>query len=145
MLRLNARLATVLAATLLLAACETSEGYRQQLDQWTGRAGDDLIIAWGAPARRTQLSDGRAVWEYDRRETVRSDGYWRDEQRKVTRTVKDKDGKERQETITEVFPVWQPPSSRETACTTRFVLNPALRIEQTTFEGDACVAPERTG
>lgn len=134
-----------LVAALALSACETSEGYRQQMSTWQGRMGDDLMIAWGPPADRTTLSDGRQMWSYDRAFRSESAGYYRDESRQVTRTYTDRDGKQRIETITETFPVWQPPSVTHSSCTTRFILSPSQRIEQVTFEGDACLAPERNG
>lgn len=134
-----------MVSALALGACETSEGYRQQMSTWQGRMGDDLMIAWGPPADRTTLSDGRQMWSYDRAFRSESAGYYRDESRQVTRTYTDRDGKQRIETITETFPVWQPPSVTHSSCTTRFILSPSQRIEQVTFEGDACLAPERNG
>lgn len=139
------RLAHLAAAAMLaaLGACETVEGYRQQMSTWQGRPGDDLLIAWGAPDNRTTLSDSREMWTYDKDFRSESAGYYRDESREVTRTFTDKDGKSRTETITETFPVWQPPTVSHTSCTTRFILSPMRRIEQVSFEGTACVAAER--
>jgi hypothetical protein len=134
---------TFAAAAMALAACVSAEGYRQQMSTWQGRLGDDLIIEWGAPQDRSTLSDGRQVWSYSRSSVEQQAGYYRDEQREVKRTVTDKDGKQRVETITETFPVWQPPQSYTSACTTRFVLSPTQRIEAVTFDGNGCVAPEQ--
>lgn len=133
------------AASGLLAACETAEGYRQEMSMWQGRMGDDLVIEWGPPASKEKLSDGREVWSYDKAYTYETAGYYRDENRQVTRTFTDKDGKQRSETITETFPVYQPPSTTHTTCATRFVISTTRRIEQVTFDGNACVAPERNG
>src|SRR5689334_24011082 len=104
------KLLTVLFATaaLLLAACETAEGYRQQMSTWQGRMGDDLMIQWGAPQDRSTLSDGRLVWTYRKSTVERRESYTSDEQRQVTRKYKDKDGKEKSETITETYPVFHP-------------------------------------
>ncbi len=135
--------AAVAAGMLAVSACETTEGYRQQMSTWQGRLGDDLLIGWGAPNDRTTLSDGRQMWTYDRDFRSESAGYYRDESRQVTRTYTDRDGRQRTETITETFPVWQPPSVTHTSCTTRFILSPSQRIEQVSFEGTACLAPER--
>lgn len=137
------QLLTFAAAAMTLSGCVSAEGYRQQMSTWQGRMGDDLIIEWGAPQDRSTLSDGRQVWSYSRSSVEQQAGYYRDEQRQVKRTVTDKDGKQRVETITETFPVWQPPQSYTSACTTRFVLSPAQRIETVTFEGNGCVAPEQ--
>lgn len=133
----------VLAATsVLLAGCVTEEGYRQEMSTWQGRMGDDLLIAWGPPATRSALSDGREVWLYNRTTVNEQAGYYRDESRQVTRTFKDKDGKEKSETITETFPVWQPPQTYRSTCQTRFVLA-TQRIQEAGFDGNGCVAPEK--
>jgi hypothetical protein len=126
-----------------LSACVTEEGYRQQMATWQGRMGDDLVIDWGAPQEKSALSDGRQVWVYNRSWVEHQAGYYRDEQRQVKRTVTDKDGKQRVETITETFPVWQPPRTYTSACTTRFVLSQAQRIEDVRFDGNGCLAEER--
>jgi hypothetical protein len=143
LLRKLALAAAMLASPMMLAACETAEGYRQELSMWQGRTGDDLIIDWGEPETRSTLSDGRLVWTYARQQNVTSGGYYRDETRQVTRRVTGSDGKERTETITETFPVWQPPVTTRINCTTRFVLTRDQRIEEANFDGEACVAPER--
>jgi hypothetical protein len=128
---------------LALSACVTEEGYRQQMSTWQGRTGDDLVIEWGAPQERAPLTDGRQVWTYNRSSIEQQAGYYRDEQRQVKRTITDKDGKQRVETITETYPVWQPPRTYTSACATRFVLSIAQRIEEVHFEGNACLAEER--
>lgn len=133
----------VLASTLALAACETAEGYRQQMSTWQGRHGDDLIIAWGPPDSTAMLSDGREMWEYDKTYIHESAGHYRDETRQVTRTFVDDEGHTRSETISESYPVWEPPTTSRSHCSTRFVLTDTRRIEQVSFDGSACVAPER--
>jgi hypothetical protein len=135
-------LAIVMAAGAMLSACETAEGYRQQMSTWQGRTGDDLVIRWGPPQQRQSLSDGREVWVYDKTTETRQEAYYRDEKRNVTRTFTDKDGKQKTETIEETFPVLQPARTIRTSCQTRFVLA-AQRVQDVTFEGDACVAEER--
>jgi hypothetical protein len=135
-------LAIAAAAAMALGACETAEGYRQEMSSWQGRMGDDLIIAWGPPANKETLSDGREVWSYDKTTVEQQAGYYRDEKRDVKRTVTDKDGKQKTETITETFPVWQPPQTYRQTCTTRFVLA-ARRVQEVSFNGNGCVAPER--
>jgi hypothetical protein len=130
-------------AALALSACVTEEGYRQQMSTWQGRTGDDLVIEWGAPQEKALLTDGRQVWTYNRSSVEQQAGYYRDEQRQVKRTITDKDGKQRVETITETYPVWQPPRTYTSACTTRFVLSPTQRIEEVRFEGNGCLAEER--
>ena len=103
------------------------------------------MIAWGAPDERSTLSDGREMWSYYKTSVTESAGYYRDETRNVTRTFTDKDGKSKTETITETFPVWQPPTTYRSNCSTRFILSSAKRIEQVSFDGNACVAAERNG
>ncbi len=129
----------------LLGACETAEGYRQEMSTWQGRTSDDLLIQWGPPTSKGALTSGGEVWAYDKEFTTEIAGYYQDESRQVTRTFTDKDGKQKTETITETFPVWRPPSVTHSTCSTHFVITPAHRIEQVTFDGDACVAPERNG
>lgn len=136
-------LLAVIAGLAVLAACETVEGYRQEMATWQGRHGDDLLVAWGPPDRTASLSDGRELWAYEKSYIRESAGYYRDETRSVTRTYVDADGIKQQETISETFPVWEPPSTWRSACETRFVIGPGRRVEQISFEGDACVASER--
>lgn len=125
-----------------LAACATAEGYRQEMDTWVGRTGDDLIVRWGAPGTKTPLSDGREVWSYAKTTENRTESYYSDESREVKRVVTDKDGVKRTETITETYPVLHPATTTRSSCETRFVLA-ARVIQQVTFQGDACVAEER--
>lgn len=136
-------LAAPVVLALALSACVTEEGYRQQMATWQGRIADDLVIEWGAPQEKSTLSDGRQVWTYNRSSVEQQAGYYRDEQREVKRVITDKDGKQRTETITETYPVWQPPQTYTSACTTRFVLSRMQRIEEVRFEGNACLAEER--
>jgi hypothetical protein len=136
------RMLAFAAAALAVAGCATEEGYRQQMSSWYGRMGDDLLIEWGNPQDRSTLSDGRMVWVYNRSSVEEQAGYYRDETRQVKRTITDKDGKQREETITETFPVWQPPRSYTSTCTTRFILSREQRVQEVTFNGNACVAPE---
>mgnify|MGYP003412227480 CR=1 FL=1 len=130
------------AAAITLAACVTEEGYRQEMVTWQGRMGDDLLIKWGPPQAKSTLSDGREVWLYNKTTVNEQAGYYRDESRQVTRTFRDRDGKEKTETITETFPVYQPPQTYRSTCQTRFVLA-AQRIQEVGFDGNGCVAPEQ--
>jgi hypothetical protein len=131
-----------LAISLALSACVSEEGYRQEMSTWQGRMGDDLLIGWGPPDRKSTLSDGRELWAYTKTTVDQQAGYYRDEKRNVTRTFVDKDGKTKSETITETYPVWQPPQTYRSTCETRFVLA-SQRIQEVTFNGNGCVAPER--
>lgn len=136
-------LLAVIAGAAVLTACETAEGYRQEMTTWQGRHGDDVLIAWGPPDRTASLSDGRELWSYEKSYVRESAGHYRDETRRVTRTYVDADGDEQQETISETFPVWEPPTTWRSSCETRFVIGAGRRVEQISFEGDACVAAER--
>ena len=135
-------LAIAVGGALMASACVTEEGYRQEVSTWQGRMGDDLLIGWGPPDRKSALSDGRELWAYTKTTVNEQAGYYRDEKRNVTRTFTDKDGKTKTETITETYPVWQPPQSYRSTCETRFVLA-SQRIQEVTFNGNGCVAPER--
>lgn len=136
-------LLALIAGAAVLAACETAEGYRQEMATWQGRHGDDVLIAWGPPDRTASLSDGRELWSYEKSYIRESAGHYRDETRNVTRTYVDADGVEQRETISETFPVWEPPTTWRSSCETRFVIGAGRRVETISFEGDACVAAER--
>lgn len=131
----------MLASALALAACATAEGYRQHMNMLVGASSDAVLVDWGPPQSRTPMSDGRELWSYAKTTIDDRAGYWRDDTREVTRTWKDKDGVQRTETITETFPVWEPPQSFRSQCTTRFVMA-AARVADVTFDGEGCVAEE---
>jgi hypothetical protein len=136
------RLAFAIAATTLaLSACATAEGYRQHMDLLVGAASDAVLVDWGPPQSRTPMSNGAEMWSYTKTTVDERAGYWRDETREVKRKVTDKDGKERVETISETFPVWEPPQTFRSFCTTRFVMA-ANRVNDISFEGDGCIAEE---
>lgn len=133
---------TALAASAAaLSACATEEGYRQHMSLELGRSTDDVLVRWGAPQNRTTMSNGREMWSYTKTTVDEQAGYYRDESREVKRTFTDKDGKTKTETITETFPVWEPPRVYRSTCSTRFVMGGG-RVEDVTFEGDGCVAEE---
>ena len=50
-------LTVVLAA--LLAACVTAEDLKKTQDSWLGASYEEVLRAWGAPARSTRTADGR--------------------------------------------------------------------------------------
>jgi hypothetical protein len=130
-----------MAAALALSACATEAGYRQRMDLLQGASTDAILIDWGPPQSRTAMSDGRELWSYARTSVDESAGYWRDETREVTRTYRDRDGVEKTETISETFPVWQPPQTYRATCNTRFVMASG-RVETVAFDGDGCIAEE---
>lgn len=129
------------ASGMALAACATEEGYRQHMSLELGRSTDDVLVRWGPPQNRTGMSDGRELWSYTKTTVDEREGYYRDEVREVKRTLTDKDGKQKTETISETFPVWQPPQVYRSTCTTRFIMG-AGRVEDVRFEGEGCVAEE---
>ena len=129
------------ASAIALSACATEEGYRQHMSLELGRTSDDLLVRWGPPQNRTQMSNGRELWSYTKTTVDEREGYYRDETREVKRTFTDKEGKIKTETITETFPVWEPPQVYRSTCTTRFVMG-ASRVEDVTFDGDGCIAEE---
>jgi hypothetical protein len=112
------------------------------MDMLLGASSDALLVDWGPPQSRTPMSDGRELWSYAKTMVDDRAGYWRDDTREVTRTYKDKDGVKRTETITETFPVWEPPQSFRSHCATRFVMA-AGRVQDVSFDGEACVAEEQ--
>ncbi len=134
-------MAAFLSAVLSLGACATEEGYRQHMGLLQGASADAVLVDWGPPQSRTQMSNGRELWSYTKTTVDERAGYWRDEQRQVTRKITDKDGKEKTETITENFPVWEPAQTFRSVCTTRFVMGSG-QVEDISFNGDGCVAEE---
>jgi len=131
----------IAAAALALSACATAEGYRQHMSLLMGAPSDAVLVDWGPPQSRTQMANGGELWSYTRATVDEQAGYWRDQTREVKRKVTDKDGKEREEIITETFPVWQPPQTYRSTCTTRFVMS-AGRVADVSFDGDGCIAEE---
>lgn len=132
---------TAMAALLALSACATAEGYRQRVSLLVGAPTDAILVDWGAPQQRAEMSGGRELWSYTKTTVDEREGYWRDETREVTRTFTDKDGKTKTEVISETFPVWQPPQVYRSTCTTRFVIGQG-RVEDVSFDGEGCVAEE---
>jgi len=132
---------TLAVSSMALSACATEEGYRQHMSLELGRSTDDVLVRWGPPQNRTEMSNGRQLWSYTKTTVDEREGYYRDEVREVKRTFTDKDGKQKTETISETFPVWQPPQVYRSTCTTRFVMGGG-RVEDVTFDGDGCVAEE---
>lgn len=129
------------AAALALSACATEAGYRQRMDLLQGASADSVLVDWGPPQSRTPMSGGRELWAYTKTSVSEQSGYWRDETREVKRTYRDKDGAERTETITETFPVWEPPQVYRSTCDTRFVMAGG-RVETVSFDGNGCLAEE---
>jgi hypothetical protein len=131
----------VVAPFLCVSACATEEGYRQHMSLLQGASADAVLVDWGPPQSRTPMSNGRELWSYTKTTVEEHAGYWRDETRQVTRKITDRDGKEKTETITENFPVWEPAQTFRSACTTRFVMASG-QVEDISFNGDGCVAEE---
>ena len=65
------RKAAAIALALLLAACATTEKARES---WSGATYDELLRAWGPPARSGKLADGAEVhtWVAEAGPTYRS-------------------------------------------------------------------------
>ncbi len=133
--------AAIGVSAMALTACATEEGYRQHMSMEIGRSTDDVMMRWGAPQNRSNMSNGREMWSYTKTTVDEQAGYYRDETRQVKRTFTDKDGKQKTETIEETFPVWQPPRVNRSTCSTRFVMGGG-RVEDVTFDGDGCLAEE---
>ena len=129
------------AAMALVSGCATEEGYRQHMSLLQGASADAVLVDWGPPQSRTPMSNGRELWSYTKTTVEERAGYWRDQTRQVMRKITDRDGKEKTETITENFPVWEPAQTLRSVCTTRFVMASG-QVEDVSFNGDGCVAEE---
>jgi hypothetical protein len=135
------RLLAAITLASALSACVSAEGYRQHMNLMVGASTDAVLVDWGPPQSRTPMSEGRELWSYAKTIVEDRAGYWRDDTREVKRTYTDKDGVERTETITETFPVWEPPQTFRSQCTTRFVMASG-RVQDVSFDGEGCVAEE---
>ena len=101
--------ATLGACAMAVSACATEEGYRQHMSLEMGRTGDDVLVRWGPPQNRTQMSNGRELWSYTKTTVDEREGYYRDETREVKRTFTDKDGKPAQDVVVLLeMPGWPP-------------------------------------
>jgi hypothetical protein len=135
------RLLAAITLASALSACVSAEGYRQHMNLMVGASTDAVLVDWGPPQSRTPMSEGRELCSYAKTIVEDRAGYWRDDTREVKRTYKDKDGVEKTETITETFPVWEPPQTFRSQCTTRFVMATS-RVQDVSFDGEGCVAEE---
>jgi hypothetical protein len=133
------RLLAAITLASALSACVSAEGYRQHMNLMVGASTDAVLVDWGPPQSRTPMSEGRELWSYAKTIVEDRAGYWRDDTREVKRTYTDKDGVERTETITETFPVWEPPQTFRSHCATRFVMASG-RVQDVSFDGEGCVA-----
>ena len=54
-----------MALAVLLAACATAQDVENAKSSWVGATYEDVLRAWGAPARSTNTADGRYwyTWE----------------------------------------------------------------------------------
>jgi opacity protein-like surface antigen len=55
----NSRKRAAVALAVLLAACATVQDVEQAKSSWQGASYEDVLRAWGAPARSTKTADGR--------------------------------------------------------------------------------------
>ena len=56
---MNAKKPLMLALAVLLAACATAAKMEDARDSWIGVSYEEVLRAWGAPARSTKTPDGR--------------------------------------------------------------------------------------
>ncbi|KAA5803849.1 hypothetical protein F1654_08605 [Alkalicaulis satelles] len=132
----------ITAAAMALAACATSEGYRQQTEQFLGAHADTLIVEFGSPMSRDRLSDGSEVWTYQSRERRFQPGGYRSVPRERRITYRDSEGRRRERTEQYTDTVYEPPREWTVECETRFILSPDRRVTDFRFQGEGCVAPE---
>jgi hypothetical protein len=132
----------IAAAALALAGCATSEGYRQQIEQFLGAHSDTLILEYGSPRSRDRLSDGSEVWTYLSREQRFQSGGYRSIPRERRVTFRDEQGRVRERVEQYSETVYEPPREWTVQCETRFVIAPDRRVIDFRFQGDGCVAPE---
>jgi hypothetical protein len=59
-----------MALAAVLAACATAQDVEKARNSWQGAAYEDVLRAWGAPARSTQTTDGRYWYTWVTQSTV---------------------------------------------------------------------------
>lgn len=64
MLKNLLKLSLIAGASLLLAACATTQNYQQTLAQWQGENIQRLIQVWGYPDAGVKLPNGNSVYMY---------------------------------------------------------------------------------
>ena len=135
------RTIALLATSLWLTACATTEGYRQRTEQLIGYDADILLVEWGSPVARDRLSDGSEVWTYFEEEYRVRDGYYRTIPRERRVTFIDEEGNERTRIEQYEDTVYEPPEEYYTECETRFIIRDGV-IADFRFEGNGCRATE---
>lgn len=130
------------AAAGLLAACATTEGYRQQTAQFVGAHSDALLLEWGSPVAQDRLSDGSEVWTYYREFEHQTAGGNRPVTRSRTVRYEDENGDVHTRTESYTDYVYEPPRYWTTECETRFIIGHDGIVRDFRFVGDACVAEE---
>lgn len=130
------------AIALILGACATQEGYRQQTALYVGQSSDLLIVERGSPVARDHLSDGSEVWTYFFAENRHDSGGYHTVPRE--RRVVWRDDRGRQHVRVEQYEetVYTPPRSWVEECETRFIVTPDGFVRDFRFNGQACRAPE---
>jgi hypothetical protein len=135
---MGARIAVAALAAALVAGCTfpTEQAYRENVQTWVGRTADNLVMAWGAPDRSYDFSDGSRQLEYDRQQTRYVPGapiYTA-----VPVRVRDATGMRH----TQFVSVWRdtPGYLDVDRCLTRFRVGRDDRIQEVSFAGDWCVA-----
>lgn len=136
-----AALGALALSVLSLSGCATVEGYRQRMDLLTGKTADMILVEWGTPISKADLSDGSELWVYERETENRSGGYWTTQSRTRTEHFV-VDGKKKTRTVTYSEPYYEPVVVTRSFCETRFVMGTDHRVKQVSFEGDGCVAEE---
>lgn len=132
----------IASSAVLLAACATTDGYRQRTATYIGTHGDTLLVELGPPVARDRLSNGNEVWTYYREEEHSSGGYNRPVTRSRTVQFRDEEGNVHTRTESYTDYVYEPPRYWTSQCETRFILGPRGIVRDFRFEGNGCVAPE---
>jgi len=132
----------LVGAASLLAACATTEGYRQQTATYVGTHADVLLVELGPPVARDPLSNGGEVWTYYREHEHSAGGYTRPVTRTRTITWLDDNGNAHTRTESYTDEIYEPPRYWTSECETRFVLDEQRIVRSFRFDGDACLAEE---
>jgi hypothetical protein len=114
----------------------TEQAYRDNVQSWVGRPADSLVMAWGAPDRSYDFSDGTRQLEYERQQTRYIPGppiYTA-----MPVRVRDATGHRRTQFVSVRHDM--PGHIDVDRCLTRFRVGRDNRIREVSYNGDWCIA-----
>ncbi|MDY0029904.1 MAG: hypothetical protein RBR86_08200 [Pseudobdellovibrionaceae bacterium] len=131
-----------------LSACQTAEGYRQQLEAYRGMSEQFLVQDWGVPNNSYELNNGGKVLQYRRDDTYVVPGAttFSPQTTYNTGNIYGNNGLygSYSGTSTTYTQSQAPDVVIRNFCETSFMLDQKRVVVDYTFAGSGCVAPEET-